>query len=309
VNTGLKSENNISPATCSEHKSLNANSFRWSIVLLSFLILSSAQLSARIGCSLSSSLPVPVIAGSDTTICSFDSVQLSASGALTYVWSPAAGLNDDSTANPIAFPSSTTTYIVTGFDSIGVVGRDTLTVFVNPRPVAAFTSTFSNNHFFLQSGGSDPVCFTDNAVGATNWNWILNNESSSDQSPCFTVTDTGFYCVQQWVMGNGGCQDSASLCFRVINSASYTIPNVFTPNGDGMNDAFYITSSGIKALNCEIYDRWGVRLAAWTTINGSWDGRTTSGEMVSNGIYYYVITITDFNDTMTEEKGFTQLQR
>lgn len=291
--------------------------FLHTLLLLSALLGSTKKLDARIDFHQSrqifvfsnSSLFSSVIAGPDVTICSGQSTQLTASGAQSYSWSPSTGLNNTTIANPIASPSSTTTYIVTGIDSNGGSSADTIQVIVVPPPLASFSSNLENNTLVIAPGTTRDICFSDNSLNAINWNWTFNNQLSTDQSPCFTVSDTGQYCVRLLVSGNSGCQDSASLCFRVASNAVYSIPNIFTPNADGVNDLFLITSLDAKAINCEIYDRWGVKMAGWTTINGNWDGRTTSGEPVSNGVYYYIITITDFNDNITEEKGFIHLVR
>lgn len=72
-----------------------------------------------IGCSSSDTVtvwqePLPVaVAGPDTTICFGQSAQLFAGGGQTYIWSPAAGLNNTTIPNPIATPLTTTTYTVT----------------------------------------------------------------------------------------------------------------------------------------------------------------------------------------------------
>ncbi len=67
-----------------------------------------------------------------------------------------------------------------------------------------------------------------------------------------------------------------------------SIPNVFTPNGDGYNDVFKISPGVLTALHCTIYDRWGVIVNEWHGINGGWDGRTTSGMEAAQGVYYFI---------------------
>jgi OOP family OmpA-OmpF porin len=79
-----------------------------------------------------------------------------------------------------------------------------------------------------------------------------------------------------------------------------TLPNVFTPNNDGVNDVWELTlnSNG----NCKIYNRWGNKIFETNKSNIKWDGRTTSGIECTEGSYYYVI------QTETENyKGFIQL--
>ncbi|MCE9539710.1 MAG: gliding motility-associated C-terminal domain-containing protein, partial [Bacteroidetes bacterium] len=79
----------------------------------------------------------------------------------------------------------------------------------------------------------------------------------------------------------------------VISCPAIEIPNVFTPNDDGINDVFKINLSGenLGNFNINIYDRWGILIFTSSSINNKWDGRTTSGLKVKNGTYFYVIEL------------------
>jgi gliding motility-associated-like protein len=70
-------------------------------------------------------------AGPDVSICAGGSTTLSASGGVTYAWSPATGLSSTAIANPIASPAQTTTYTATITDANGCIGTDQVTVTVN----------------------------------------------------------------------------------------------------------------------------------------------------------------------------------
>ncbi|MCF6171802.1 MAG: gliding motility-associated C-terminal domain-containing protein [Bacteroidales bacterium] len=67
------------------------------------------------------------------------------------------------------------------------------------------------------------------------------------------------------------------------------IPNVFTPNGDGVNDTFYAVGKGVTEFNLVIFNRWGEVMKTLHSIEESWDG-TTNGKQCSDGVYYYVAT-------------------
>ena len=60
--------------------------------------------------------------------------------------------------------------------------------------------------------------------------------------------------------------------------------NVFSPNGDGFNDAFGLTGAGLTDVRMIIYDRWGTKVYEFVSRNDAWDGRNTSGEACSNGV-------------------------
>ncbi|MCC7438996.1 MAG: PKD domain-containing protein [Armatimonadetes bacterium] len=75
-----------------------------------------------------------VDAGRAITICEGDSIRLEPSGASRYQWEPAEGLSCTDCANPLAKPTRTTTYTVTGYGPNGCWGKDTITVTINPAP-------------------------------------------------------------------------------------------------------------------------------------------------------------------------------
>lgn len=93
------------------------------------------------------------------------------------------------------------------------------------------------------------------------------------------------------------------------SSSTLTVPNIFTPNNDGLNDYFKITTTNIASINCKIYNRWGILVNELTKTNEVWDGLTTSGLQCTNGIYYYVLTVTGNDGKEYEQKGFVQLIR
>lgn len=76
----------------------------------------------------------------DTIICSQQPVQLNATGAVNYWWAPQTGLTNANIANPIATPTNTTKYIVTGITANGCTTKDSLIITTKPNPVVIMTS-------------------------------------------------------------------------------------------------------------------------------------------------------------------------
>jgi gliding motility-associated-like protein len=85
-------------------------------------------------------------------------------------------------------------------------------------------------------------------------------------------------------------------------------PNVFTPNGDKINDVFKFSNSNLKDLNCTIYDRWGLKLYQWTGVLGYWDGNVKSLPAPS-GTYFYILNYTTVFGEVKTEKNFFSLFR
>ena len=71
-----------------------------------------------------------------------------------------------------------------------------------------------------------------------------------------------------------------------------TIPNIFTPNGDGDNDIFIIRGTdAFDELTCTIFNRHGEPVYRFYGINGSWDGYTHAGVKVSAGVYFVYLEV------------------
>ncbi len=83
------------------------------------------------------------------------------------------------------------------------------------------------------------------------------------------------------------------------------VPNVFTPNDDGVNDLFIIRANGLDVLDISIYSRTGTLVFQKKAPIIVWDGRSSSGALVSQGVYYYILT----SDApgVTAQKGFFHL--
>jgi len=71
------------------------------------------------------------------------------------------------------------------------------------------------------------------------------------------------------------------------------IPNVFTPNGDNLNDYFEVETPAGKVYDFRIFTRAGTQIYQSNSPRIFWDGRDAAGHEVSAGIYYYVIELSE----------------
>ena len=82
-------------------------------------------------------------------------------------------------------------------------------------------------------------------------------------------------------------QDSTEITVN-ISASDLRVPNVFTPNGDGLNDEFRVQYRSIVEFHCWVYNRWGRLVYEWTDPAKGWDG-TFNGRPAAEGAYFYVI--------------------
>jgi gliding motility-associated-like protein len=96
------------------------------------------------------------------------------------------------------------------------------------------------------------------------------------------------------------------------NCPVYELPNVFTPNGDGMNDMYTsLPYRYVKDVSFKVYDRWGVLMYETTNADILWDGKNNSTKkLCSDGTYFYVCVVNEIHLTgivPRSLKGFIQL--
>ena len=143
----------------------------------------------------------PVNAGPDTSICKSGanfhlSVQLTATGAASYVWTPATGLSNPNIANPVASPPANQTYYVTGTDTNGCRATDSVTVYdLDP----SLNLIVENSKAICQN---DTTQLTVLKQGNSSYNWSppTGISSPNSNSPYFfpTVTTTYIFTVQNY---------------------------------------------------------------------------------------------------------------
>ncbi|MBI2966461.1 MAG: gliding motility-associated C-terminal domain-containing protein [Bacteroidetes bacterium] len=151
------------------------------------------------------------------------------------------------------------------------------------------------------------IQFSNLSSGAISYSWDFGDgQSSGSYSPLHKFEGAGDYEVALVAFNEWGCTDTVKKIITVI------FPNVFTPNGDGINDFFYFNEkldSG-RDFDFHIFNRWGVRLFHGTKDNPVWDGKTTWNTDAPEGTYYYILEIPGSGDIEKRSySGFVMLMR
>ena len=134
--------------------------------------------------------------------------------------------------------------------------------------------------------------------------WSPDNLTGATNS--ITVNETTTYYVYAQ---NGQCiSPTQSFVIETSLACALEIPNVFTPNGDLINDHFSLVShQGISSLECTILNRWGNIVAQFDKPDFSWNGSDQHGKLVNEGVYFYKIQAVTSTGEVLNKQGFVQL--
>ncbi len=106
-----------------------------------------------------------------------------------------------------------------------------------------------------------------------------------------------------------GCTNFDSLAITTVHCCTILVPNAFSPNNDGLNDAFGLISEAAEEINVfAIYNRWGERVFVSYKVSEKWDG-TYKGLPADGGVYHYYLKYTCSNGEVFVKKGDLTLLR
>ena len=232
-------------------------------------------------------VPKPIISlGVDTTFCeNFQFlIEPAATNATKFFWN-----TNDTTKNLLVNKAGE--YILRVENGPHCFVMDTITIDYKPvRKVFPFSDTVlcGVDEFILDAGNS-----------GSSYSW-----SNGEKSQKITVNTDGVYSVE---VNNSFCSriDSVKVSFLQDDEClpRITVPNVFTPNNDGINDFFKLESKNINEVELQIYSRWGQLVFISDSKEVHWDGRF-QGKQLEEGNYFFVIqySYTEWGETEISNK-------
>ena len=168
---------------------------------------------------------------------------------------------------------------------------------------------FSIDEILILEGNT--VTVTNLSTGANNFSWNFgNNSNTSDEFELsYKYRDQGHFTIEL-IASNIDlpemCNDTTLLD---IDVEGYDVNNVFSPNNDGVNDEYHFSDEMLVELKVTIYNRWGQQVYGFNDVNGSWNGNGFNGELMPEGVYFFIMeAIGSLGDSYIEEGTITLLR-
>lgn len=154
--------------------------------------------------------PPDINAGIDTGFCKANNVKLQASGASTYIWSPAVGLSNVNIRDPLASPASTTFYVVEGTSADGCKAKDTILVSLKNKPAIRVS-----NDTLICAGQPGFTGIQISAQGGSSYQWFPANGLNSETAPSPIANPAVTTTYHVAVTGSNGCKDTGEVKIAV----------------------------------------------------------------------------------------------
>lgn len=214
--------------------------------------------------------PVAAITG-DQEICAGEELTLQSPNVGNLLWS-----TDEVTSSITVIPLISSIFTLT-VDLNGCVDTAYYPILVKPKPFLALNLIMAS----ITKGESIQLI----ASGAQTYEWTpdIDLTCSDCSNPIATPMETTTYCVESML---NGCTFDTCVHITVLDDCLFELPNIFTPNGDGLND-FWCSKiqDCVVAQTLNIYDRWGNLLHTQSGPEVCWAG----GNELQNNVYTFIL--------------------
>ena len=251
----------------------------------------------KLGCGVSSTIPVivkdktDISLPGDTTVCTDASIQLQtllnfgSDLGVTYTWTSSVNMNDVHISDPTAtLGDKTERFTVIATSGHCAADTQTITVSVSKAPDIEVSQS-------VQTTPYADVPLYAASHQELNYRWF-----SKDSFSCADCRRTEFYPSGSGVVyvegtNKYGCtvKDSVIIEVQGCDANSIFMPNTFTPNGDGVNDKFFVRSTTLTNLKSfRIFDVWGNQVFETHNLAEGWDG-SIKGKEAPTAVYVYIV--------------------
>lgn len=231
--------------------------------------------------------------GKDSIICQGDPIVLDAGNQSNYLWSTGE------TSRQIQALDSGLYWV----ESISPCDTLRDSIYISYHPTSTIDWFISDS--LLDYAQKIEVKLISPTSSKTQWNFGDGNILFGD-SLSYSYKNSGKYKLSLQVLDSNQCPAFREIIIEVLRG-KITAPNVFSPNGDFINDTFGPIGKDFKSYSLSIFDRWGKEV--FYSINQAWEGRNKDQEKLERGVYYYIMEIELSDDRPLILKGSVFLSR
>jgi gliding motility-associated-like protein len=244
-----------------------------------------------------------------TTVCNGDAVTFTAqiiangSSVQTVRW----GLGDGQAqiGNPLTYNYWNTGTYTIQLNVITADGCTTLVekkdyIIVETRPEVSMEADGKKltNGSELEVQAGEPIAFKALTTNADAVRWEESGKTVSNESePSLSFTLANQPIPLKLVAVKGSCEEALTVLIKVAQNDAISIPNAFTPNGDGVNDVYNIILRRPARFTLEIKDRWGTEVYKGNESSAGWNGGVNNklSAPCPEGAYVYYLHLSYTN--------------
>lgn len=252
-----------------------------------------------------------VVSSDKDRICEGDSIILSCTNATSCIWTSTPAdirlAQNNTSINPIAMPSSQTTYSVTIIDANGCQAQGQVSVQAYPA-VKAKMSLNPNKLTYI----NNQTQFSDQTANNFSRLWDFGDGTTSTLENGYHSYPNNIeseYDVVLVAYNEALCPDTARGKIIVKPDFGIYVPSAFTPGAANANSYFVPISSTPVEYELSIYNRWGERIFYTNRRDGSkdeqagWDGKLKDGSYAPDGNYVWYLIYTDGDGKLQSKNG------
>ena len=256
----------------------------------------------------------PTITANKTTYCVGDSLVLSAPQTIPtkYYWSGPDGFNSTQNTASLKITSKAAagryTLVIGQYSCLS----DTASIVIDTSQITLMPAVGFMATPRIPGRLSVPstVVFNNTSTNATSYVWNFGDGGSSTQkNPTHIYLTKGDFTVTLTATNKNLCSSSSAVGTLVLRyDVIVFIPNLFTPNGDGINDYFTVSITNMLTYHLDVFNRLGKKLFASDSMSNRWDGNY-QGQPVPIGTYYYVVEGLTINGDKLKQSGYVAVVR
>jgi hypothetical protein len=252
-----------------------------------------------------------VVSSDKDKICEGDSIILSCTNATSCIWTSTPAdirlAQNNTSINPIAMPSSQTTYFVTIIDANGCQAQGQVSVQAYPA-VKAKMSLNPNKLTYI----NNQTQFSDQTANNFSRLWDFGDGTTSTLENGYHSYPNNIeseYDVVLVAYNEALCPDTARGKIIVKPDFGIYVPSAFTPGAANANSYFVPISSTPVEYEFSIYNRWGERIFYTNRMDGSkdekagWDGKLKDGNYAPDGTYVWYLIYKDGDGKLQSKNG------